>query len=125
MNRLKNILMINAVSSGATALLLIAFSGLAAELFGTSQTFPYLGVGIFLLLFASYVYIQSRKKPLHSKNVQSIIAIDVLWVIGSLIIILPQLFGLTQFGYILIGAAALWVAAMAILQTRGLQKFSV
>lgn len=49
----------------------------------------------------------------------------MLWVIGSLILILPQLFGLTLLGYILIGAVALWVAAMAILQTRGLQKLSV
>lgn len=122
MRYLKNVLRINAISSGATALLLIIFSGFAAELFGASQTIPFISVGVFLLLFATYVFLQSRKEPIPLKNVQLIIGLDISWVIGSLIIILPQLFELSSIGYLLIGAVALWVAAMALLQFKGLNN---
>lgn len=125
MRYLKNALQINPISSGVTALLLILFSGFSAELFGTSRTAPFIGAGVFLLLFASYVFLQSRKEPLQSKKVQLIIALDVVWVIGSLIIILPRLFELSSIGYILIGAVGLWVAAMAWLQFKGLNEISV
>lgn len=125
MRYLKNVLRINAISSGATALLLILFPGIAAELFETSQITPFIGVGVFLLLFATYVFFQSQKKPILSRKVQWIIGIDISWVIGSLVIILPRLFELSLIGYFLIGAVALWVAAMAWLQFRGLNKFQV
>lgn len=124
MIRLKNILFINAASSGATALLLIFFSGSIAELFGVSKPAPFIGIGIFLLLFAGYVFFQSRKEPLIPQKIQLIIGIDLLWVVGSLIIILPGLFELFMIGYILIGVVALWVATMAFLQSYGLKKLA-
>lgn len=123
MSYLKNILRVNAISSGATALLLILFSGFTAELFGTFQTMPFIGTGTFLLLFATYVLLQSRKEPILLGKVQLIIGLDISWVIGSLIIILWQLFELSSVGYLLIGAVAIWVAAMAWLQFKGLNKF--
>lgn len=124
MIRLKNALLLNAVSSGATGLLLLIFPGFFAGLFGTSQSIPYTVTGIFLLFFALDVYLQSRKDPLHYGRVQWIIALDILWVVGSLIIIVPRLFNLTAIGYILIGGVALWVAAMAVLQSLGLRQLS-
>lgn len=124
MIRLKNILRINSVSSGVTGLLLVLFSGFIADLFGASKTAPFTGVGLFLLLFAVYVYLQALKEPIQTKNIRLIIAIDTAWVIGSLIIILPGLFGLFIIGYILIGAVAAWVSAMAFLQSRGLKELT-
>jgi membrane protein required for beta-lactamase induction len=124
MTSLKNVLFINAVSSAASALLLIVFPGFFAELFGTTHMAPFIVVGIFLLLFAVDVYLQSRKNPLNPKQVQRIIAMDISWVIGSLIIIVLRLFGLTFLGYLIIGGVALWVAAMAILQSVGLKQLS-
>lgn len=125
MTYLKNVLRVNAISSGATALLLIIFSEFTAGLFGTSQTTPFIEVGVFLLLFAAFVYFQSRKDPLQPGKIKWIIALDVTWVIGSLAIILPQLFGLSALGYLLIGGVALWVAAMAWLQSNGLNKLQM
>ncbi|QNF35473.1 hypothetical protein HUW51_23205 [Adhaeribacter swui] len=58
---LKSVLLINALSSGATALLLLLFPGYIAELFGAPKTLPFVAVGIFLLLFAGFVLVQSRK----------------------------------------------------------------
>ncbi|MEX0928699.1 MAG: hypothetical protein WDZ53_04780 [Balneolales bacterium] len=125
MRYLKNVLWINAISSGATALILIIFPGYVADLFGTSQITPFIGAGVFLLFFAIYVFLQSRKEPILPRNLQLIIGLDISWVLGSLIIIVPRLFELSQIGYLLIGAVALWVAAMAWLQFKGLNQLHV
>lgn len=124
MTRLENVLLVNAISSGATGLLLILFPGFIAGIFGVSQTLPFTGVGIFLVLFALWVFSHSRKVPRQPKGVRWIIIIDITWVIGSLVIIFPQLFGLSSTGYLLIGAVAIWVALMAFLQSKGLSTSS-
>ena len=49
---LKTALTINAASSGATGLGLIILASPVAGLFGVSETTPFIGVGIFLILFA-------------------------------------------------------------------------
>jgi hypothetical protein len=121
---LKTVLQINSVSSGAVALLLIAFSGFISQWFGVSESAPFIGVGIFLLLFAVYVFYQSRKEPLHSKGIQTIIITDSLWVTVSALLILFQLFELSMIGYLFIGGVALWVALMAVLQSKGLKRIN-
>lgn len=124
MIRLKTVLLVNALSSGATGLLLILFQSSVAELFGTSRQWPFVAAGIFLLLFSILVFVQSRKTTPGKGWVKFIIALDVLWVVESAIILLPQLFGLTTIGYFLIGAVAVWVALMAVLQIKGLKEVS-
>jgi hypothetical protein len=124
MLNLKNVLLLNALSSGATGLLLVLFPGYVANLFGTGITVPFTAVGIFLLLFALLVFLQSSKTPLCKGWVKAIIALDVLWVVESFFIVFPKMFGFTTLGYILIGAVAFWVALMAFLQMRGLKQFS-
>ncbi len=57
--------------------------------------------------------------------IKLIIALDIIWVVESLIIVVPQLFGLSFLGYFLIGAVAGWVALMAFLQARGLKQYLV
>ncbi|RDC63735.1 hypothetical protein [Adhaeribacter pallidiroseus] len=121
---LKPVLLINALSSGATALLLLVFPGTIANLFGSTTPVPFIAVGIFLLLFAGLVFNQSRKPAVQKVWVKFIIALDVLWVVESAIILIPQLFSFTTLGYILITGVALWVALMAVLQTRGLKQLS-
>jgi len=123
MNALKNVMLINALSSGATGLLLLFFPGYTAELFGASSQMPFVAVGAFLLLFALLVFMQSRRKPLRKGWVKFIIALDIIWVVESLIILFPKMFDLSFLGYALIGAVALWVALMAVLQARGLKQF--
>lgn len=122
---LKNVLIVNALSSGATGLLLVTFPSYAAKIFGLSQSTPFLAVGIFLIAFAAIVFSQSRKNPLQKGWIKFIIALDVLWVLESMTIIAPQMFGLTSLGYLLIGAVAMWVALMAYLQFKGLKEFGL
>lgn len=125
MKTLKNVLFIDALSSGATGLILAIFPSYAAGIFGTSQGMPFAIIGILLTLFSALVLIQSRKNVMHKNMVKFIIAANALWVIESVAIIISQMFGFTAIGYFIIGAVAAWVAMMAILQTKGLKAFSV
>jgi hypothetical protein len=124
MMRLKNVLLVNALTSGATGLLLILFKASVAQLFGSAMQWPFIAAGIFLVVFAIMVFAQSRKQQVSKGWVKLIIALDIMWVVESAIILLPQLFGLTSIGYALIGAIALWVALMAFLQIKGLKQLS-
>ncbi|WP_162915554.1 hypothetical protein [Paraflavitalea soli] len=123
MNMLKNVLLINALSSGATGVLLVLFPGLVAGLCGATLTWPFVAAGLFLIVFAALVFVQSRKQVMQKGWIKLIIALDIIWVIESLIIVVPQLFGLSFLGYFLIGAVAGWVALMAFLQSRGLKQY--
>ena len=122
MTTLKNVLLINALSSGATGLLLIEFPSFTAQLFGVTQTMPFMAVGIFLVAFALLVYYASRQKTVNKTLVRWIIALDIMWVVDSLIVVVGQLFGITFIGYAITLAIALWVGLMAYLQIRGLSR---
>jgi hypothetical protein len=122
---LKNVLHINAVSSGATGIGLVVLADTVAELFGTSAAGAVMGVGIFLVVFAAGVLNEALQRTTRITHVYIIIALDILWVIGSVAIVLPQLFNLSAIGYIAITAVALWVAAMAYLQMKGVKQIAI
>jgi hypothetical protein len=119
---LKNVLLINAVSSGATGIGLVVLAETVANLFGTTAVGTVMGVGIFLVVFAAGVLNEAVQRTARLTHVYIIIALDILWVIGSIAIVLPQLFNLSAIGYIAITAVALWVAAMAYLQIKGVNQ---
>ena len=125
MKTLKNVLLINAVSSGTTALGLVAFAAPISILFGLDKPTPVLGVGIFLLLFAIFVFLEGRKTAQNPNMVKLIIGLDLGWVVASSLIVALQLFSLTPLAYFAIGAVAVWVAAMAYLQIGGLKRLTI
>ena len=124
MKTLKTVLLINALSSGVTGLGLIVSSSLIAQLFGVSATGPFIEVGIFLVAFASLVLFVSRGVVQNANAVRFIIALDLLWVVTSFVIVLLHLFDLSVLGYLLISGVALWVGAMAYLQSAGLKQLA-
>lgn len=125
MKTLRNVLLINGASSGATGLLLAAAPGLFANLFETTVTAPFVGTGIFLLAFAVFVIAEGRRKELNPARVRLIILLDTLWVVASVVSIVLGVFAISALGYAMIGAVALWVALMAYLQFTGLKKVVV
>ncbi|SOD78194.1 hypothetical protein [Spirosoma fluviale] len=122
MKSLKTVLIINAVSSGATGLLLLALANPIAQLFGQSSTGIFTEVGLFLVAFAVFVFYQSRQHSVSTGAVRFIIALDLLWVVASVILLVWPSVELTGLGQAAIAAVALWVALMAYLQTNGLKK---
>ena len=121
MTTLKNVLVINAVSSGATGLGLIVMSDFIATLFDTSHKAPFIGVGVFLVAFAAFVFFASQRNPISESSVRLITLLDSIWVMASIAIVVLQSFDLSGLGYILIVGVAAWVGLMAFLQYNGLK----
>lgn len=122
MKTLKNTLLINAVSSGITGVALVVLAPWVAALFQVSIQAAFVGVGAFLVVFAAYVFVAGISKAIHPKRVRFIIALDVLWVVASMAIVLSGVFELSVIGKVLITGVALWVAAMAYFQRKGLKS---
>ncbi len=122
---LKQVLLVNGVSSGATGALLMLFPAPLAGLFGVATVVPFVGVGAFLLVFAAGVGYEGLQKPPRSGRVRLIIALDVAWVVGSLVAVGALFSALSPLGNGLILAVAGWVAVMAFLQTRGLREWAL
>jgi hypothetical protein len=118
---LRNILKLNAISSGITGLGLVAFSGLFASFFEVDQQFPFTAAGIFLLAFASFVMLTALQKTINPGLVRIIVWLDTSWVIGSILAVFWLYTTISLLGNMLITAVAIWVAAMAILQSKGLK----
>lgn len=122
MTTLKNVLLVNAVSSGATGVGLIIIPDVIANLFEVSKISPFVGVGVFLMAFAAAVYLVSRRTPSNENAVRLIIFLDSIWVAGSIGIIMFQLPVLSKVGYLIVGAVAAWVGLMAYLQYQGVKQ---
>ena len=121
---LKNILLLNAVSSGATGLGIIVLAPFIVSIFGIPQVASFYGTGIFLLFFAGFVLYESLQRPIRAGRVMIISTLDGLWVITSFAIVLMGLFKLSMIGYGIITGVALWVASMAYLQMKGIKQLA-
>jgi hypothetical protein len=119
---LPKIMQVNALSSGATGLLMVVLSKTIAALFGVEITQPFTFVGLFLIVFALMVFIISIKKPINPQWVRVVILLDSLWVVGSIIALFALSSTVTTIGLVLIAGIALWVAAMAFFQNKGLKQ---
>jgi len=118
---LKNTLLLNALSSGMTGIILICFARPAAELFGQMQTAPFSGVGVFLLVFALYVFRISRRTPVRGNEARVVTMLDLSWVVASVVLLVWMSDQFSVVGNVLIAAVAGWVGLMAVLQWRGLR----
>ncbi len=124
MKSLRNALLINGISSGATGLILAVAPGFVANIINTPNTAPILGVGFFLIAFAGLVLYAARQDSISRKLVNLITTLDIAWVVVSLLIAVTQSFALSGVGYLLIVAVALWVALMATLQLVGVRRLA-
>lgn len=122
METLKKVLLVNATSSGATGILLSAIPQTIAQLFNSPVSWPFIEAGVFLIAFALFILYTVWQKALNTVLIRLIIMLDALWATLSILLIITGAFNLSGIGYLLIGAVAGWVALMAYLQTRFLNK---
>jgi|SRR5690606_16398918 len=124
---LRNVLKVNSISSGATGICLVTFSEIFASLFGVSQRVPFVTVGLFLILFAGFVMLVALQRSIQPRRITTIIAMDIGWVMGSVVAVLWLNGTISIIGIIIILFVAVWVGVMAILQFMGakaVEKFS-
>lgn len=106
------------------------FSGLAFAVFDraivnilcgpTEQSI--MPTGIMLIGFAVFVFLVSMMSRVNKFLVGLIIALDVLWVIGSVAIVAVGAGAFTTAGQILILLVAAIIAGFAFFQTKGLRR---
>ena len=116
MKELKKHLTINAAFSAISGLAMILFSERINELFNISHPnlFPFIGAN--LLFFAAFVWFVSLKQLSNKTLVTTITILDVLWVLGSLLIVIFAPFGISSIGNLLITLVAAWIAFLAYKQ---------
>ena len=118
---LRRALAADAAASFATALLLLAGAGALAPVLHLPE--PLLrGAGLILLPFAGLVAWLAARPVLARPMVQAVIAVNVLWVLDSIVLLLsgwvqPSALGV---GFVLAQAAA--VGVLAELQIIGLKR---
>ena len=118
---LRNVLLVNAISSGITGILLAVMPTFFANLFNVNDTTPFVEVGIFLILFSSFVLWAAFKNPIRQSWTKFIIGMDVTWVVVSIAAVFILFSSISTIGIVIILAVAGWVGAMAYLQGKTLR----
>jgi hypothetical protein len=116
MKELKKHLTINSIFSAMSGSTMLLFSTQLNELFGIDNVYIFPILGVNLLVFAAFVWYVASKKLTNKILITTITILDLLWVLGSLIIVIFSLFDLTKTGNILISLVAIWIAFLAYKQ---------
>ena len=111
----------DALASGATGLLLAGGAGFLTGLLGLpEQLMRY--AGLFLLPYAAVVAYVGTRATVSRRAVWAIIAVNAIWVIESIILLIAGWVAPTTLGIAFVAAQALVVAAFAEAQFIGLRK---
>ncbi len=116
--QLKLWLSINACFSGISGLTMIFFSDALQKIFGFTHPVVFPVVGLSLLLFSASLLYVTRYQLDNPGKIMTISLMDGLWVLGSLVIIIFQLFDLTRTGYFLMLITAIFVGLFGMMQYR-------
>ncbi len=119
MNTLQSSLRTNAIFSGLTGLVLIALNRQIAQIFGTENNTVFWVIGILLVFFAGTIIYEIRKQ--RTLATLWIIIQDLLWVIGSTVLLVFNPFAVSLIGLLLIGVVAVIVLYIAINQANALK----
>lgn len=122
MTFLRRVLFADAFASLASAALLLAATGPVAELTGLSKALLF-EAGVVLVPFVLLVLAVASRPEISRAGVKAIVAINVVWVIGSVAAL--ALSAPTALGYAFVIAQALAVGVLAELQVIGLRRTAI
>jgi hypothetical protein len=114
MKTLKGALLINALFSGISGILLILFYPSLAKIFEVENQTIFWVVGLLLVYFSGTILFEVKKQ--RKIAVAWIIIQDFVWVIGSLIILVFRPFSISENGEYIIVLIAIIVLFMGINQ---------
>lgn len=83
---------------------------------------PIIGLG--LIPFGLFVFWVAFQRPLNLSILKSIIIMDASWVLGCVLVVAMNIFGLSMLGNVLVLASALIVGSFAYFQFRGWQQLA-
>ena len=111
----------NALFSTVSGLLILLTAVPISQFMGLASPIILTMVGILLLLYMPFLVWLANQSPVPHRLAWIVIELDVLWVVGSLILIFTSLVSLTTGGKWLLAITADVVALFAILQYAGLR----
>src|SRR5262245_6728203 len=118
---LRRALVLDAVASGATALLVIAAAGLIDGLLGLPVALLR-GAGLVLVPYVAFVVFVATRARIEPAAVWLIIACNALWAIASFGLLLSGQLAPTGLGIAFVAAQAIVVALLGELQYLGLRR---
>lgn len=118
---LRYALLLDAVATGATGLLMAATASLLAPLLGLSENLVFYA-GLLLVLFAGFVYITANGQPISRKAAMAIIVLNALWVIDSVVLLIGGWIEPTALGHAFVLGQAFAGGVFAELQFIGLRR---
>jgi hypothetical protein len=121
---LSRTLLLDAIATGATALLLLAAGGLLAGVLGLPQ--PLLRyAGLLLIPFVALVAWAGTRERAPGHVVRTVIGANAVWVIASILLLLGGWVQPTALGYAFVIGQAVVVGVFAELQLMGLRRSPV
>ncbi|MBN9233115.1 MULTISPECIES: hypothetical protein [Phyllobacteriaceae] len=118
---LRNVLLLDAVATGATAVLALAGASLLGPLLGIPSGLLF-WAGVALVPFVAMVFAVSRRQTVSRAMLVEIIAINVLWVVASFGLLVSGAISPNLLGIAFVSAQAVAVALFAELQYVGLRR---
>lgn len=120
---LRNVLLADALISGATGLLMVLGAGFVTEMLGLPETLLRF-TGLSLLPFAAVVAWLATREASPRGAVWAVIAFNAAWAIDSIVLLLSGWVAPTALGLAFTIAQALAVLILAELQYIGLRRFA-
>lgn len=121
-NLLRKALLGNSIFSTISGLLFVFDAVPIAKFLGLPSPLALRIIGVGLLVFAFVVYKTASAKPINLQAAMGIVAGDLLWVVGSAVLIFTSLAPFTTGGKWAIAIVADIVLAFAVVQYVGIQK---
>jgi hypothetical protein len=121
---LRSALLGNSIFSLLSGLDFVLFSRPVAAFLGLSSPIVILVLGVILIVYAYVVFSQARTQPLDQSFARFAIVADLLWVIGSAVLIFTDLVAFTTAGKWTIAIIADVVLVFAIAQYVGLRRIT-
>jgi hypothetical protein len=118
---LRTVLLADAIASGATGLLMIAGAGLLDGLLGLPVALLR-EAGLVLIPYVAFVAWIGTREAISRSAVQAVIVLNVLWVTGSIGLLMSGWVAPTMLGTAFVIAQAAVVAVLAELQFIGLRR---
>src|SRR5215471_1136392 len=118
---LRNVLVLDAAASGATGLLLVAGAGVLEDLLGLPVALLR-EAGLILIPYVAFVAWAATREPIARGAVWAIIALNALWALASVGLLVSGLVAPTALGYTFVIAQAAVVALLGELQYAGLNR---
>lgn len=121
---LRNVLLLDALASGATAIILLGGAHMLSPLLEIPQSLLFWS-GAALVPFVLMVLAVSRRQTVSRTMLVEIIAINVLWVVASFGLLVSGVVSPNLLGIAFVSAQAIAVALFAELQYVGLRRLAI